>query len=63
MQFIVLGLIFNVGGNVVKFLVAVFFGRISDWLSRHPRVWQYQPWFTASVLGGLALHVALSARR
>jgi hypothetical protein len=36
----VLGLIFNVGGNVVKFLVGVFFGRISDWLSRHPDVWQ-----------------------
>ena len=58
-----LGLIFNVGGNVVKFLVAVFLGRISDWLSRHPRGWRDQRWFTASVLGGLVLHVALSARR
>ena len=63
MQFILLGLIFNIGGNTVNLLVALLFGRIGDWLSRHPRVWQYQRWFTASVLGGLALHLALSARR
>ncbi len=62
-QFILLGLIFNVGGNTVNLLVALFFGRIGDWLSTHPRVWQYQRWFTASVLGGLALHLALSTRR
>ena len=62
-QFILLGLIFNLGGNGVNLLVAVFFGRMGDWLSRHPRVWQYQRWFTASVLGGLALHLAISARR
>ena len=49
--------------NLSNVVVAVFFGRISDWLSRHPRVWQHQRWFTASVLGGLALHLALSARR
>jgi threonine/homoserine/homoserine lactone efflux protein len=63
MQFIVLGLIFNVSGNIVNLAVAVFFGRIGDWLSHHPRVWHYQRWFTASVLGVLALHLALSARR
>ncbi len=63
MQFILLGLIFNVGGNTVNLLVALFFGRIGDWLSTRPRVWQYQRWFTASVLGGLALHLALSTRR
>lgn len=62
-QFIILGLIFNVSGNIVNLAVAVFFGRIGDWLARHPRVWRYQRWFTASVLGGLALHLALSARR
>ena len=62
-QFIILGLIFNVSGNLVNLAVAVFFGRIGDWLARHPRVWQYQRWFTASVLGGLALHLALAARR
>lgn len=63
LQFILLGLIFNVGGNTVNLLVALFFGRIGDWLSHHPRVWQYQRWFTASVLAGLALHLALAARR
>lgn len=62
-QFIVLGLIFNVSGNIVNLAVAVFFGRIGEWLARHPRVWLYQRWFTASILGGLALHLALSARR
>lgn len=63
LQFVILGLIFNVSGNFMNLAVAVFFGRIGDWLSQHPRVWQYQRWFTASVLGGLALHLALSARR
>jgi threonine/homoserine/homoserine lactone efflux protein len=63
MQFVLLGLIFNVSGNIVNLAVAVFFGRIGDWLSHHPRVWLYQRWFTASVLGGLALHLALSTRR
>lgn len=62
-QFVVLGLIFNVSGNIVNLAVAVFFGHIGDWLLRHPRVWQYQRWFTASVLGALALHLALSTRR
>lgn len=63
LQFMLLGLIFNVGGNAVNLAVAVFFGRIGDWLSRHPRVWRYQRWFTATVLGGLALNLALSPRR
>ena len=40
MQLILLGLLFNVGGNTVNLLVALFFGRIGDWLSTHPRVWQ-----------------------
>ena len=63
LQFVLLGLIFNVGGNIVNLLVALCFGRIGDWLARHPRVWQYQRWFSASVLGGLALHLALAGRR
>jgi threonine/homoserine/homoserine lactone efflux protein len=62
-QFILLGLIFNISGNIVNLAVALFFGRIGDWLSQHPRVWLYQRWFTASVLGGLALQLALSSRR
>ena len=63
LQFMLLGLIFNVGGNIVNLAVAVFFGRIGDWLAQHPRVWRYQRWFTATVLGALALNLALSARR
>jgi len=63
LQFMLLGLIFNVGGNAVNLAVALFFGRIGDWLAQHPHVWRYQRWFTATVLGGLALHLALSARR
>jgi len=63
MQFIVLGLILNVGGNNVDFLMALFFGRTDDWLSQFPRVWQYQRWFTVSVLRRLALRLVLSARR
>ena len=63
LQFMLLGLVFNVGGNAVNLAVALLFGRIGDWLARHPRVWRYQRGFTATVLGGLALHLALSARR
>jgi threonine/homoserine/homoserine lactone efflux protein len=62
-QFMVLGLMFNVSGNIMNLLVALFFGRIGDWLSRHPHVWRWQRWFTGSVLGALALHLALAARR
>lgn len=62
-QFMLLGLVFNVGGNAVNLAIALFFGRIGDWLSKHPHVWRYQRWFTATVLGGLALNLALSARR
>ena len=61
-QFIVLGLLFNVMGNVINLLVALTFGRLSEWLSRHPGVWRGQQWLTASILGGLAAHLVLSDR-
>lgn len=62
-QFIALGLIFNVGGNSINLAVALFFGRIGDWLSHHPGVWRFQRWLTASILGGLAAHLVVAARR
>lgn len=63
LQFMLPGVVFNVGGNAVNQAVAVFFGRIGDWLWHHPRVRRYQRWFTAGVLAGSALSLALTARR
>jgi len=62
-QFILLGLIFNVGGNSINLIVGLTFGRLGDWLGRHPRAVRVQRWFTASVLGALAATLALAARR
>jgi len=62
-QFIVLGLIFNFGGNTINFCVAMLFARMGDrLLSSHPDAWRVQRWFTASILGGLALYLAVSER-
>ncbi len=62
-QFIVLGLIFNINGNTINLCVALLFGKMGDrLLSRHPQAWRLQRWFTASVLGGLALYLAVTER-
>lgn len=62
-QFILLGVIFNIMGNLINLVVALFFGRIGEWLSDHPGVWRFQQWFTASVFCGIAAHLLLAARR
>ena len=62
-QFILLGLVFNFGGNTVNLTVALTFKQIGDrLLSDNPNAWRIQRWFTASVLGGLALYLAASER-
>jgi len=39
--------------------VAVLFGKMGDrLLSHHPNAWRVQRWFTAEILGGLALYLA-----
>lgn len=63
LQFIILGVIFNVTGNSINLAVAYFFGRLGDWLSSHPRVWRMQQWFTASVFCAIAGHLVFAERR
>lgn len=62
-QFILLGIIFNVMGNSINLAVAFFFGHIGDWLSRHPRIWRGQQWFTATVFCAIAAQLVLLQRR
>jgi len=59
LQFILLGAIFNVMGNCINLVVALFFGQIGDWLARHPGFWVGQKWLTASLLAAVALHMLL----
>lgn len=61
-QFLLLGIMFNLTGNSINLMVALFFGHIGEWLSRHPRVWQFQQKFTATVFFGIAAHLLLSGR-
>lgn len=62
-QFILLGVIFNVMGNSINMMVALFFGHIGEWLAQHPGVWRFQQWFTATIFCGLATHLLFAARR
>ncbi len=62
-QFILLGIIFNVMGNLINLAVALSMGRLAEWLGQHPAVWRGQQWLTASILGGIAIHLVLAERR
>lgn len=62
-QFILLGVIFNLLGNSINLMVALFFGRIGDWLASHRQVWRWQQWFTASVFCAIAAHLVFAQRR
>jgi len=53
-QFILMGIIFNLTGNAINLMVAMFFGHIGTWLSQHTNFWRAQQWFTASVFLGIA---------
>ncbi len=61
-QFILMGIIFNVMGNLINLAVALSMGRLAEWLGRHPAVWRGQQWLTATILGGIAMHMVLSER-
>ncbi len=62
-QFILLGLIFNILGNSINLAVAFFFGNIGDWLAGHRQAWRWQQYFTASVFCAIAAHLVLAERR
>ncbi|HIP22819.1 MAG TPA: LysE family translocator [Rhodobacteraceae bacterium] len=61
-QFLLLGIIFNITGNSINMMVALFFGHIGEWLNAHPSVWRVQKWFTATVFCGIAAHLVFAPR-
>ena len=59
LQFMLLGLVFNIFGNAMNLSISLFFGSMGDWLARHPNFFRMQRLFTATVMTGLALHLAI----
>jgi threonine/homoserine/homoserine lactone efflux protein len=62
-QALFLGAWFNVSGTVVNILYAVLFGRIGQWLNRHPRWIRWQERVTGMVLIVLGIKVALTSKK
>jgi threonine/homoserine/homoserine lactone efflux protein len=63
LQVFVLGSFLNGAGLAVKLGVALTAGGLGDWLRRRPGVARIQRWITASVLGALAVRIALPGAR
>jgi threonine/homoserine/homoserine lactone efflux protein len=59
---LLLGAWFNVVGTLVNVLVAVLFGRIGEWLKRHPGWLKVQEKITGFVLVALGVKVALTTK-
>jgi threonine/homoserine/homoserine lactone efflux protein len=59
---LMLGAWFNVVGTLVNVLVAVLFGRIGEWLKRHPGWLKVQEKITGLVLVALGVKVALGTK-
>jgi threonine/homoserine/homoserine lactone efflux protein len=60
---LLLGAWFNVVGTLVNVLVAVLFGRIGEWLKRHPGWLTVQEKITGLVLVALGVKVALTTKK
>ena len=60
---LLLGAWFNVVGTLVNVLVAVLFGRIGEWLKRHPGWLAVQEKITGLVLIALGIKVALTTNK
>jgi threonine/homoserine/homoserine lactone efflux protein len=63
MRILLLGTWFDVGGTLVNILVAIFFGRMGNWLVRSPRWIRVQEKITGLVLIGLGIKVALTTKQ
>jgi len=59
-QFILLGVIFNITGNLVNLSVALFFGNVADWLATHKKAWRIQQWVSATIFCAIAAHMLWS---
>jgi len=62
-QILFLGIWFDAVGTIVNVLVALLFGRIGSWLSKSPRIVQWQERITGMLLIGLGIKVALSSKK
>jgi threonine/homoserine/homoserine lactone efflux protein len=62
-QIAVLAALFIAAGVIFLLALALAFGRIGDWLRARPGFWWVQRWIMGTTLGGLALWLALPARR
>jgi len=63
LQIIVLGGMFIIAGFIWLGGLALAFGYFGDWLKRSLRFWRWQRWIMGTSLGGIALWLALPARR
>jgi threonine/homoserine/homoserine lactone efflux protein len=63
LQILVLGAFYIVAGFAFCVAVALAFGAAGDWLLRRPAFRRAQRWLMGTVLGGLALWLALPERR
>ncbi len=62
-QILFLGTLFNISGTIVNCIVAVIAGSLAERLRRQPRLKVWMNRVTATVLGALAIRLALSERR
>jgi threonine/homoserine/homoserine lactone efflux protein len=63
LQITALGGLFILAGFCWLGSLALAFGYFGDWLRRSVRFWRWQRWFMGTSLGGIALWLALPARR
>ena len=63
MQFILLGLLFNLNGTIVNIIVAVISGRVGSSLKHKLRNSATFKWITSSVFIGLGVRLALMERK
>ena len=62
-QFLIFGAVIGVGGFIVNGLVGSFAGGLGRALARDPRIDRALRWATGAVFAGLAIKLALEARR
>ncbi len=62
-QFLIFGAVIGAGGFIVNGLVGSFAGGLGRALARDPRIDRALRWATATVFAGLAIKLALEARR
>lgn len=62
-QFLIFGAVIGIGGFIVNGLVGSFAGGLGRALARDPRIDRALRWATGAVFAGLAIKLALEARR